>query len=338
LNAIDRSARIGAVMRRREFIILFSSASAAWPIVSRAQQTNRPRRIGLLMTIAEKEPEAQARLSAFRAGLREKGWIEGRNIQIEYRFAAGEPERARAAAGDLVKLAPDVILANGRAILAALKQATTTIPIVFVLVPDPVGDGFISSLAKPGGNLTGITNFEYDMGGKWVGFLKEVAPRVSRTLLIFNPESAPYARHFLESAKQGVDATLAPVKDDREIERAFSEVGDKTSTGVIVMPDLFTSGHRTTIISQAAANQIPTIYPFGFFAAEGGLLSYGVDNSNQFYRSATYIDRVFKGEKPSDLPVEAPTKFELMINLKTAKALGLSVPATLLSQADKIFE
>jgi putative ABC transport system substrate-binding protein len=324
-------------MRRREFITLIGSAVAAWPVASHAQQTNRLRRIGLLMTIAEKEPEAQVRLSAFRAGLREKGWIEGRNIQIEYRFAAGEPERARAAAGDLVKLAPDVILANGRAILAALKQATTTIPIVFVLVPDPVGDGFISSLAKPGGNLTGITNFEYDMGGKWVGFLKEVAPRVSRTLLIFNPESAPYTRHFLQSAKQGVDATLAPVKDDREIERTFSEIGDKTSTGVIVMPDLFTSGHRATIISQAAANQIPTIYPFGFFAAEG-LLSYGVDNSNQFYRSAAYIDRIFKSEKPSDLPVEAPTKFELMINLKTAKSLGLSVPATLLSQADKIFE
>jgi ABC-type uncharacterized transport system substrate-binding protein len=324
-------------MRRRKFITLLGSA-VAWPLVSRAQQTDRLRRIGLLMTISEKEPEAQARLAAFRAGLREKGWIEGRNIQIEYRFAAGEPERARVAASDLVKLAPDVILANGRAILAALKEATKTIPIVFVFVPDPVGDGFIASLARPGGNLTGITNFEYDMGGKWVGLLKELAPRASRTLLIFNPESAPYARFFLESAKQGGDAALAPVKDDKEIERTYSEISDKASTGVIVMPDLFTAGHRATIIAQAAINRIPTIYPFSYFATDGGLLSYGTDTLDFFRRSAFYVDRIFKGDRPSELPVEAPTKFELMINLNTAKMLGLAVPATLISQAHRLIE
>jgi len=327
----------GEAMRRREFLSLIGGA-AAWPLASHAQQTDRIRRIGLLMTISEKEPEAQARLAAFRAGLREKGWIEGRNIQIEYRFAGGEPERARVAASDLVKLAPDVILANGRAILAALKEATTTIPIVFVFVPDPVGDGFIASLARPGGNLTGLTNFEYDMGGKWVGLLKEVAPRVQRTLLIFNPESGPYARFFLESAKQGADAALAPVNDDKEIERTYSEVGDKDSAGVIVVPDLFTAGHRATIIAQAAINRIPTVYPFSYFTIDGGLLSYGPDTLDFFRRSAFYVDRIFNGVQPRDLPVEAPTKFQLMINLKTAKALGLTVPATLLSQADRLFE
>jgi putative tryptophan/tyrosine transport system substrate-binding protein len=325
-------------MRRREFITFLGGAAANWPLVVSAQQAERIRRIGLLMTIAENEPEAQARLAAFRTGLRETGWVEGRNIQIDYRFAAGEPERVQSAAKDLVKLAPDVVLANGRAILAALKEATTTIPIVFVLVPDPVGDGFVASLARPGGNLTGITNFEFEMGGKWLGLLKEIAPRVSRVLLIFNPETAPYAHFFLESVKLGAEANLAPVRNDKEIERTFTEIRNKETTGVIVMPDLFTSGHRATIVAQAATIQVPTIYPFGFFATNGGLLSYGVDTLDLFRRSASYVDRIFKGDKPSDLPVQAPTKFELVINLKTAKALGLEVPPSLLARADEVIE
>lgn len=325
-------------MRRREFISLFGGAAAIWPLALHAQQDQRPRRIGMLMTMAEGEPEAQARLTAFRAGLREKGWVEGRNIQIDYRFAAGEPERVGSAAKDLVKLAPDVVLANGRAILAALKDATTTIPIVFVLVPDPVGDGFVASLARPGGNLTGITNFEFEMGGKWLGLLKEIAPHVSKALLIFNPETAPYARFFLESVKLGAEASLAPVRNDKDIERAFSEIGDKGSTGVIVMPDLFTGGHSTAIITQAAKNQVPTIYPFGYFATNGGLLSYGADTLDLFRRSASYVDRIFRGDKPKDIPIQAPTKFELVINLKTAKALGLNVPLQLQQRADEVIE
>ena len=325
-------------MRRRQFISLIGGAAAIWPLTLYAQQNQRPRRIGLLMTIAESEPEAQARLAAFRAGLRENGWVEGRNIQIDYRFAAGDPERVGSAAKDLVKLAPDVVIANGRAILAALKQATTTIPIVFVLVPDPVGDGFVTSLAKPDGNLTGITNFEFEMGGKWLALLKEIAPHVSRAILIFNPETAPYAHFFLESVKLGADASLAPVRNEKEIERTFSEIRDKGSTGVIVMPDLFTSGHRMAIITQAAKNQVPTIYPFSFFATSGGLLSYGVDTLDLFRRSASYVDRIFKGDKPKDLPIQAPTKFELVINLKTAKAQGLNVPSQLQQRADQVIE
>jgi putative ABC transport system substrate-binding protein len=304
---------------------------------SHAQQT-QTRRISLLMTIAETEPEAQARLAAFRVGLREKGWIEGKNLQIDYRFAAGEPERARLVAKELVQGSPDVVLANGRAILAALKDATADIPIVFVLVPDPVGDGFVATLAKPGGNLTGITNYEFDMGGKWAGLLKEIAPRISRVLLVFNPESAPYAVKFLQAAKQGIDAILAPVRDDKQIERTFGGIKDQSTTGVVVMPDLFTSGHRAAIVAQAAANKVPTIYPFAFFVTNGGLLSYSVDTSDLFRRSAFYVDRILRGERPRDLPVEAPTKFELTINLKTAKALGLTVPPTLLTQADKLIE
>lgn len=290
------------------------------------------------MTIAETEPEAQARLAAFRVGLREKGWIEGKNLQIDYRFAAGEPERARLVAKELVQGSPDVVLANGRAILAALKDATADVPIVFVLVPDPVGDGFVATLAKPGGNLTGITNYEFDMGGKWAGLLKEIAPRISRVLLVFNPESAPYAVKFLQAAKQGIDAILAPVRDDKQIERTFGGIKDQSTTGVVVMPDLFTSGHRAAIVAQAAANKVPTIYPFAFFVTNGGLLSYSVDTSDLFRRSAFYVDRILRGERPRDLPVEAPTKFELTINLKTAKALGLTVPPTLLTQADKLIE
>jgi len=325
-------------MRRRDFLGAMGSAVACASITAQAQQASQIKRISLLMTIAETEPEAQARLAAFRDGLREKGWIEGHNLQIDYRFAAGEPERARLAARELVKGSPDVVLANGRAILAALKDATATIPIVFVLVPDPVGDGFVASLAKPGGNLTGITNYEFDMGGKWAGLLKEIAPKISRVVLLFNPESAPYATQFLKAAQRGTDAILAPARDDKQIQRTFAEVNDKSTTGVIVMPDLFTSGHRAAIVAQAAANKIPTIYPFAFFVTNGGLISYSVDTSDLFRRSAFYVDRILRGDKPRDLPVEAPTKFELTINLKTAKTLGLTVPPTLLAQADRLVE
>lgn len=325
-------------MRRREFVTLLGGSAAAWPLAARAQSASKVWRIGLLMTIAETEPEAQARLTSFRAGLQQLGWKEGDNIRIDYRFAAGDPERVRSSAAELVSLAPDVILANGTAILSALRQATQSIPIVFVLVPDPVGDGFVASLARPGGNLTGITNFEFPMGGKWVEFLKEIAPHLSNVALIFNPETAPYARHFLRSVALGAEATLVPVRNDLEIERALETVARKSNSGLIIVPDLFTSGHRELIVALAARHRLPAIYPFRFFVANGGLLSYGVDTLDLFRRSASFVDRILKGDKPSDLPVQAPTKFELVINLKTAKALGLDVPQTLLARADEVIE
>jgi len=329
---------MGSDMQRREFITLLSGATVAWPLAARAQPAIKVWRIGLLMTIAESEPEAQARLASLREGLRALGWTEGHNIRIDYRFAAGDPERARSSAVELVSLGPDVILANGTAILSALRQATQSIPIVFVLVPDPVGDGFVASLARPGGNLTGITNFEFPMGGKWVEFLKEMAPHLSHVALIFNPETAPYARHFLQSVAVGAEATLLPVRNDSDIERALETVAGQSKSGLIIVPDLFTSGHRELIVALAARHRLPAIYPFRFFVAHGGLLSYGVDTLDLFRRSASFIDRILKGDKPSDLPVQAPTKFELVINLKTAKALGLEVPPTLLARADEVIE
>jgi ABC-type uncharacterized transport system substrate-binding protein len=329
---------IVAVMQRRAFIKLLSGATVALPLAVQAQPATKVWRIGLLMTMAESEPEAQARLTSLREGLQQLGWKEGHNIRIDYRYAAGDPERARSSAVELVSLAPDVILANGTAILSALRRATQSIPIVFVLVPDPVGDGFVASLAKPGGNLTGLTNFEFLMGGKWVELLKEIAPHLSNVALIFNPETAPYARHFLQSVALGAEATLVPVRNDSEIERALEAVAGKSNSGLIIVPDLFTGGHREFIVALAARNRLPAIYPFRYFVENGGLLSYGPDSLDLFRRSASFIDRILKGDKPSDLPVQAPVKFELAVNLKTAKALGLTVPPTLLVRADEVIE
>ena len=323
-------------MKRREFIALVGGAAAVWPLAARAQA--RLRRIGLLMTIAETEPEAQARLVSFRDGLHQLGWTEGRNIKIDYRFAAGDPERLQSSAAELVRLAPDVILANGTAILSALKRETHDIPIVFVLVPDPVGDGFVESLARPGGNLTGLTHFEFPMGGKWVELLIEIAPHVSQVALLFNPETAPYAPKFLQFVARGAEASLLPVQSNVEIERAAETVAKNSNCGLIVLPELFTSGHRELIVAQAERYHMPAIYPFRFFPESGGLLSYGVDTSDIFRQSTSFIDRILRGETPANLPVEAPTKFELVINLKTAKALGLAVPPSLLARADEVIE
>jgi putative ABC transport system substrate-binding protein len=325
-------------MLRREFITLLSGATVTLPLAARAQPAAKIWRIGLLMTMAESEPEAQARLASLREGLQQLGWKEGHNIRIDYRFAAGDSERARSSALELVSLTPDVILANGTAILSALRRATQSIPIVFVLVPDPVGDGFVASLARPGGNITGVTNFEFPMGGKWVEFLKEIAPHLSNVALIFNPETAPYARHFLQSVALGAEATLMPVRNDSEIERALETVAAKSNSGLIIVPDLFTGGHRELIVALAARHRLPAIYPFRFFVANGGLLSYGPDSLDLFRRSASFVDRILKGDKPGDLPVQAPVKFELAVNLKTAKALGLTVPPTLLARADDVIE
>jgi putative tryptophan/tyrosine transport system substrate-binding protein len=278
-------------MRRREFITLIGGA-AAWARGAHAQQPNRIRRTGILMAMAETEPEAQARLASFREGLRKLGWTEGQNLHIDYRFAAGDSERAGLSALELVHLAPDAILANGTAILSALKRETQSIPIVFVLVPDPVGDGFVTSLARPGGNLSGLTNFEFPMSGKWVELLKEIAPRLSQVALIFNPETAPYAQKFLHSVALGAEATLVPVRNDAEIESAAKAIAAKSNSGLIIVPDLFTSGHREVIVALAAQYRLPAMYPYRFFARDGGLISYGVDTLDLFRRSASFIDRI----------------------------------------------
>lgn len=324
-------------MKRRIVLAGIGSLIAALPRGAPAQSAS-VRRLGLLMTIAESEPEAQVRLEALRRGLQALGWSEGRNIQIDYRFAAGEPDRVRAIAADLVSLGPDVILANGRAILAAMRQETKSIPVVFVAVPDPVGDGFITSLARPGGNLTGITNFEYSMGSKWVDLLKEIAPHLRNVALLHNPDSAPYAIQFQRSAAFGAEASLAPAKDNSDIERVFTSLASQPNSGVIVIPDLFTSGRREIIVDLASRLRIPTIYPFRFFVLNGGLLCYGVETANLFRQSASFIDRILKGERAADLPVQAPNRFEMVINLKTAKLLGLTVPTTLLASADEVIE
>jgi putative ABC transport system substrate-binding protein len=324
-------------MKRRVVLAGIGSLIAALPRGAPAQSAS-VRRLGLLMTIAESEPEAQVRLEALRRGLQALGWSEGRNIQIDYRFAAGEPDRVRAIAADLVSLGPDVILANGRAILAAMRQETKSIPVVFVAVPDPVGDGFITSLARPGGNLTGITNFEYSMGSKWVDLLKEIAPHLRNVALLHNPDSAPYAIQFQRSAAFGAEASLAPAKDNSDIERVFTSLASQPNSGVIVIPDLFTSGRREIIVDLASRLRIPTIYPFRFFVLNGGLLCYGVETANLFRQSASFIDRILKGERAADLPVQAPNRFEMVINLKTAKLLGLTVPTTLLASADEVIE
>lgn len=322
-------------MRRREFFTLAGGA-AIWPL--RANTQERVRRVGVLMTMAETEPEAQSRLVSFRAGLQQVGWVEGRNIKIDYRFAAGDPERLRSSARELIGLAPDAILANGTAILSELRRETQSIPIVFVLVPDPVGDGFVNSLARPGGNATGLTNFEFPMGGKWFELLKEIAPHVSRVALIFNPETAPYAPKFLQFVARGGEATLSPVRTPAEIERGAEAAAAQSDVGLIILPDLFTSGHRELIVAQAGRHRLPAIYPFRFFAESGGLLSYGVDTLDLFRRSASFVDRILRGGKPADLPVEAPTKFEMVVNLKAAKGLGIEVPLSLQQRADAVIE
>jgi putative ABC transport system substrate-binding protein len=326
----------GRSMRRRELITLLTGAAVAWPLSAGAQQSSKQRRIGVLMTIAASDPEAQARLNALREGLAARKWIEGQNIQIDYRFASGAPERVRSAAAELVNLKPDLLIANGRAILAALRDETKTIPIVFVLVPDPIADGFVSSLAHPAGNITGITNFEYGMAGKWVDLLNEVAPRRSKFTFLFNPDTAPYAPKFQKAISSNFESALAPVSNNTEIENAL----EKTSSneGLIIVPDLFTSGRSELIIKLSAQRRVPTIYPFRFFVDRGGLLSYGVDTLDLFRRTAIYVDQIFNGEKPGALPVQAPVKFELAVNLVTAKALGLDIPAQLLARADEVIE
>jgi putative tryptophan/tyrosine transport system substrate-binding protein len=327
-------------MNRRAFITLLGGTTVACPIAAFAQQ--RPRRIAVLMGVAESDPQGQARTAAFRQALQELKWIDGRSVHIDYRWAAADAARAQAYAAELVGLAPDVILGTNTPTVRALHQATKTIPIVFAGLSDPVGDGFVASLAKPGGNITGFSSLDAAIIGKWLQLLKEVAPATERVAVMFNPATATQSIYLpvLEAAAPSFKVTIvtATVGDVGAIETAIAALGREPGVGLVLIPDVFTSLHRRLIYPLVAQRRIPTVYPFRFHPADGGLMSYGSDITDQFRQAASYVDRVLHGAKPADLPVQAPTKFELAINLKTAKALGLDVPQTLLATADEVIE
>jgi putative ABC transport system substrate-binding protein len=329
-------------MRRREFITLLGGAAAAWPRVARAQQDGRVRRIAVFMDLAEDDAEGQTRVAAFRNGLRDLGWVEGRNVRFDYRWTAGDPARMRRFAAELVALAPEVIMNGGLPTLVAMQQETRTIPIVFAQVLDPVGAGFVDSLSRPGGNITGFLSFEYSMAGKWLQTLKEVAPHIAKVGAIRDLAS-PSEMGMLGAIQAIMPTFSMPLigvggRDAAEFERAIETFAREPNGGLIILPSPVSLVYRQAIMSMAARHRLPAIYPYGFFAREGGLISYGIVPSDNFRRAAGYVDRVLKGEKPGELPVQAPTKFELVVNLKTAKAIGLTIPETFLVRADEVIE
>jgi putative tryptophan/tyrosine transport system substrate-binding protein len=330
-------------MRRREFITLLGSAAAAWPLAAHAQQPDRVRRIGVLMGYPESDPEAQTYIRAFRDGLRKLGWMEDRNLRIDTRWTTpADVDTVQRFAKELIALQPDLILSNTTPTTVALLQQTRTIPIILAMVADPLGSGFVASFPKPGGNVTGFTTIEGSLGGKWVELLREIAPRVARIALLFNPTTAPFFEYYLKSfnaaAAFGAEAFTTPVLDMSELETVVAGLASEPNGGLIVLNEDFTIAHRMEIVSLAARYRLPAIYPYRFFAELGGLLSYGVDLSDNFRRAAPYADRILKGVKPADLPVQAPTKYVLTINLKTAKVLGLDVPWFLQQRADGVIE
>ena len=331
------------IVRRREFIVLIGGA-AAWPLAARAQQSDRVRRIGVLMGYAENDSEAQAQIAAFRDGLQKLGWMEGHNTRIDTRWAIpADADSMQRLAKELVALQPDLILSSTTPATTALLQQTHTIPIVFATVGDPIGSGFVATFPRPGGNVTGFNVSEPTQSGKWVELLKEVAPHIARVVMLFNPTSATYAEYWLKPFEAAapsfaVEAIAAPVRDRSELENVIAAQAREPNSSLIAMPDSFTDAHRVEITSLAARYRLPAVYPFRFFAEVGGLLSYGVDRTDNFQRAATYVDRILKGEKPAELPVQAPIKFEFVINLKAANALGLEVPSHLQQLADEIIE
>lgn len=328
-------------MRRRDFIALAGASAAAWPLAANGQQLEQVRRIGVLMATAD---DREGRLAAFREALRELGWVEGRNVKFEVRWGAGSSVRTSAFAAELAGASPDVLLAHASLSLKALKKETGTIPIVFTVVTDPVGTGFVQSLARPGGNTTGLMNFEAAMMGKWLELLKEISPTIARVALLFNPDTAPgggdyFLRFFETAAPQfGVKSIAVPVRDGLGLDSAIAALAREPDCGLIVMSDVFTMTHHEAIGSLAAHHRLPAVYPFRYFATAGGLVSYGIDVLDLFKKAGLYVDRILKGAKPADLPVQAPTKFELVVNLKAAKALGITIPPTLLARADEVIE
>jgi putative tryptophan/tyrosine transport system substrate-binding protein len=329
-------------LKRRQFITLLGGAAAAWPLAARAQQGERTRRIGVLVGVAD-DREGQARVTALKQGLQELGWTDGRNVQIEVRFAGADAGRIRTHVAELVALAPDVIVGQTTPVIRALRQATSSIPIVMAAINDPVDQGFVSSLAHPGGNITGFTFVDFQMVGKWLEILKEAAPGVSRAALMFNPDTSPHYYVFLRSFEAepraiAVEVTAAPVRNTTEVEEALAKLGREPGGGLIVAPDAFTIVHHPLFIGLAQQHRVPAVYSTRAYVAQGALMSYGPDPYDNFRRSASYVDRILKGAKPADLPIQQPTKFELAINLKTAKALGLQIPDRLLALADEVIE
>jgi putative tryptophan/tyrosine transport system substrate-binding protein len=330
-------------MRRREFITLVGGSAVTWPLAARAQQPDRIRRVGLMMNLAESDPDARIRVTAFTKGLEELGWVEGRNLRIDYLWAVDEANRSRTLAAELVAVKPDVILASATDVLSAVRQETQSVPIVFVLVSDPVGQGFVKSLARPGGNITGFTNYEFSVVGKWLELIKEIVPRITQVALMFNPSTAPYGEQYLRvldvaASSVAVKAVAIRVRSEVDIENAIGAFSREQSSGLIVIPDTFAVARRDLIISLTSRYSVPAIYPFRIYAKSGGLISYGIDNIDMYRRAAAYVDRILKGAKPSELPVQQPTKYELVINQKTAKALGLQIPDKLLFTADEVIE
>jgi len=329
-------------MRRREFIAGLGSA-AAWPLPARTQRVERVRRVGALIARAESDPAGQAMTAAFRRGLERLGWIEGKNIHIEFRYPAGDPALYRVHASELVALAPDAILAGASPIVAALRPLTSTIPIVFVLTADPVAQGFVQSLARPGGNITGFAANDAPLMTKWLSLLKDVAPSVSRVGVIFNPDTTPYAG-LLNSAivsaapSFGITATLAPVRDDAEIERAIAAYGAQPGGALVILPETFAAAHRNTIAAAAKNYRLPTIGMTELLPQAGGLMTYYIDTIEVHAQAATYVDRILKGDQPADIPVQNPTKFKFILNLKTAQALGLTIPPGVLAIVDEVIE
>jgi putative ABC transport system substrate-binding protein len=329
-------------MRRRDFIKVIGGTAASWPVTARAQQAERIRRVGVLFSVAESDPQLQSLMSITRQRLEELGWSEGRNIRTEVRWAAGDNDRLRVHAAELAQLKPDVIIGEGTPVVAVLQQATRTIPIVFLNANNPVGSGLVASIARPGGNITGFVSFEATMGAKWLQTLKEIAPGVARVALLYNPQTHPTRQYFqsIDSITQAlaVKAVHLPFSNAAEIEGALDNFAREPEGGLLVLPDISTGLHRDLICALAARHRLPAIYPSRPFIAGGGLISYGADPKDMHRKLAEYVDRILRGATPADLPVQIPTRFELVINRKTANALGLAIPPTLLVRADELIE
>jgi ABC-type uncharacterized transport system substrate-binding protein len=329
-------------MKRRELMTLVGGA-ALWPLAARAQPGPRLRRIGVLHAFAETDPEAQVWDAAFRKRLDDLGWVDGRTVRIDYRWGAGNVERMQQFSRELVRLEPDVLLGVTTPATAALQRDTRTIPIVFAIVSDPVGSGFVASLAKPGGNITGFIDIEGSLSGKWLELLREVAPHLSRAAFMFNPQTAPFARYYLDTFRSAasaidVEPIEAPIQGAAGVESVMTKLGREASAGLIIMPDTAMAVHRDLIYALASRYRLPVVYPFRFFVIDGGLMSYGIVLAGLLRQAAAYVDRILRGAKPEDLPVQLPIKFELIINLKTAHALGLTIPPTLIVRADEVIE
>jgi putative tryptophan/tyrosine transport system substrate-binding protein len=332
-----------ADLKRREFIALIGGLAAAWPLAARAQQSERTARIGILMGIGENDPEARPRAEALELGLSEHGWVKGRNLQLDYRWTAGDLDRTQRLAKDIVQLKPDLIVVHSTPAVKALLQLTTSVPMVFVLVADPIESGFVQSLSHPGSNITGFMNVDAPMAGKWLELIVEIAPKTRQVALIYNPNTAPFYKDFLSTfddaaPKFNVRAISTPVTDAAAIEGAMKALGQLSDSALFVLPDVFVQVHRTLIIKLAAQYRVPAIYPYRFFPTSGGLLSYGIDTIAVFREAAGYADKILKGTAPNDLPVQAPSAFRLVVNLKAANAIDLKIPESFLLRADEVIE